>query len=222
MNQRAYADTLSVTPGYVSKRTADDGRLIRGTFDPFLDARFENGDPENGDLLGYTEPTDRSKSNEEVSPESARKAAGGTSNASNTQYGMGNQRSDQAGKSSDSEDRSAGRNQGSRRSQNRNRSHRVEGLENVFGSVGRAVAEDRLARNTLFRVIGAVGGAILAAKLVEQRAGPVLMGTALGWGLVEVSLQMEPTRLTPPNRARGLGLPSAYDRLRPGFGQNPD
>jgi hypothetical protein len=47
LTQREYASKVGVTPGYVSKRTNDGGR-IDGTYKPCLDARWENGNPDTG------------------------------------------------------------------------------------------------------------------------------------------------------------------------------
>jgi hypothetical protein len=214
LTQREYASEIDVTPGYVSKRTKNGG-LIDGTWSPSRDAVVD----EEGNLLGYTVPTPRHSSNGGTSPKSAQKAAGISSGVEEPRYGMGNRENGRAGRDSPDKSQTPGQNRSDDQSQSRDRSHQVDGLENVFDSVGRAVAEDQAARNTLFRILGAAGGAILAAKLVGRKAGPVLAGTAIGAGLVEVSLQMEHDRLKPPNRARGFRLPSRHNWLPPGMGQ---
>jgi hypothetical protein len=214
LTQREYASEIDVTPGYVSKRTKNGG-LIDRTWSPSRDAVVD----EEGNLLGYTVPTPRHNSDGGASTKSAQKAAGISSGVEEPRYGMGNRENGRPGRNSLDQSRTPGQNRSGDQSQSRDQSRRVDGLENVFGSVGRAVAEDRAARNTLFRVIGAVGGAILAAKLVGRRAGPVLAGTAIGAGLVEVSLQMEHDGLEPPNRTRGFRLPSRHNWLPPGMGQ---
>lgn len=216
LTQREYADALSVTPGYVSKRTTDDGRLIKGRFDPFLDAQFENGDPVNGDLLGYSAPTDRSASNastpnREVSPESARKAAGISSGGDSTQHVMGNRENGQP------RENPSGRSQSAGRSRNRSRSQEGSGLEealeNAGETAGRQVAKSPGALRGLLRLSGAAVGAILAAKLIGRRAGPVLLGTVIGFSITEYAIRAEETRPQKPTRQirpTGLRLPSRH------------
>lgn len=215
LTQRQYASEIDVTPGYVSKRTKNGG-LIDGTWSPSRDAVVD----EDGNLLGYTVPTPRHSSNGGTSPKSAQKAAGISSGVEEPRNGLGNRENGRAGRDSPDQNQAPGQNRSGDQSQSRDRSHRVDGLEDVFSSVGRAVAEDRAARNTFFRILGAVGGGILAAKLVGRNAGPVLAGTAIGAGLVEVSLQIEHARPEPPNRARGLRLSSRHNWLPPGMGRS--
>jgi hypothetical protein len=224
MTQREYADALSVTPGYVSKRTADDGLLIKGRFDPFQDAQFENGDPVNGNLLGYTTPTDRSTSNGsttngEVSPESARKAAGISSGGADSRYGQGNEDNGQV------RENPSGRTQPTGPSQSGGRSREGSGLEEALeraGDVaGREVAKSPGALRGVILIGGAALGAILSAKLVGRGAGPVLLGTAIGFAITEYAIQAEETRPQKPTRQirpTGLRRPVTYN-LPPGMDQ---
>lgn len=224
LTQREYADALSVTPGYVSKRTKDDGRRIKGRFDPFLDAQFENGDPVNGDLLGYTTPTDRSTSdgstlNGEVSPESARKAAGISSGGADSRYGKGNQDNGQPRENPSGPSRSTGPSQSS--SQSREGSGLEEALENAGDIAGREVARSPGALKGLLRLGGSALGAILAAELVGRGAGPVLFGTAVGFAITEYAIQAEQTEPQKPTRQirpKGLRQPLRYN-LPPGMGR---
>jgi hypothetical protein len=223
LTQREYADALSVTPGYVSKRTADDGLLIKGRFDPFQDAQFENGDPVNGDLLGYTTPTDRSTSdgsttNGEVSPESARKAAGISSGGADTRYGKGNQDNGQPRENPSGPSRSTGPSQSS--SQTRG-SGLEEALERAGDVAGREVAKSPGALRGVMLIGGAALGAILASKLVGRGAGPVLFGTAVGFAITEYALRAEQTKPQKPTRKirpTGLRRPVTYN-LPPGMNQ---
>lgn len=224
LTQREYADALSVSSGYVSKRTRNDGLLIKDRFDPFLDARFENGDPENGDLLGYTDPTDRSTSNGsttngEVSPESARKAAGISSGGGDTRYGKGNQDNGQV------RENPSGRTQPTGPSQSGGRSREGSGLEEALeraGDVaGREVAKSPGALRGVMLIGGAALGAILASKLVERGAGPVLLGTVIGFSITEYAIRAEETRPPEPTRQirpTGLRRPVTYN-LPPGMDQ---
>ena len=210
LTQREYADALSVTPGYVSKRTEDDGRRIKGRFDPFLDAQFENRDPVNGDLLGYTAPTDRSTSNGstpngEVSPESAQKAAGISSGGGDTRYGMGNQDNGQPRENPSGQGRSTGSSQSG--AQVRERSGLEEALEKAGETAGAQAAKNPAILRGLLRIGGAALGGILAAELVGRQAGPVLCGIAVGFGLTEYAVRVEQTRPQEPTRQiRPTGL----------------
>jgi hypothetical protein len=206
--QREYADAIGVSPGYVSKRTEDDGRLVKGRFDPFLDARFENGDPENGTLLGYTDPTDRTAPNGEASQKNARKAVGGGSRGNDSQYGMGKEGNRRRGDSS-SRDRASGQTQQHRQSE------RVEELERALGSASRAVAEDDAARRTFFRLLGAAGGALLGANLVGFRTAPVFVGSALGFAVADYSIRTEQTAPQEPTKLIGLSRLSRSNVLPP-------
>lgn len=222
LTQREYADALSVTPGYVSKRTEDDGLLIKGRFDPFQDAQFENGDPVNGDLLGYTTPTDRSASNPstpngEVSPESARKAAGISSGGGDTRYGKGNQDNGQARENPSDRTEPTGQRQSG--GQSREGSGLNEALERAGETAGRQVARSPGALRGLVRLAGAAGGAILAAELVGRGAGPVLVGTTIGFAITEYAIRAEETRPEKPTRKirpKGLRQPLRYN-LPPGM-----
>jgi len=219
LTQREYADALSVTPGYISKRTKDDGRRIKGRFDPFLDAQFENGDPANGDLLGYTAPTDLSTSNREVSRESAQKAVGGTSGGDDTRYGIGAKDNGQPRENPSGQSPSTGPSQSS--SQTREGSGLEEALENAGDVAGREVARSPGALRGLVRLGGAAVGAILAAKLVGRGVGPVLFGTAVGFAITEYAIRAEETRPQKPTRQirpKGLRQPLRYN-LPPGMGR---
>jgi len=224
LTQREYADALSVSSGYVSKRTKNDGLLIKDRFDPFLDAQFENGDPVNGDLLGYTTPTDRSTSNRstsngEVSPESARKAAGISSGGNDTRYGKGNQDNGQPRENPSGPSRSTGQSKGG--GQSRDGSGLEEALERAGETAGREAARSPEILRGLLRIGGSSLGAILAAKLVGGGAGPVLFGTAVGFAITEYAIRAEETRPQKPTRQfrpKGLRQPLRYN-LPPGMGQ---
>jgi len=224
LSQREYADALSVTPGYVSKRTKDDGRRIKDRFDPFLDAQFENGDPVNGDLLGYTAPTDRSTSNGattngEVSPESARKAAGISSNGDSTQHGTRNRENGQARENPSGPNSSTAQSETGAQAQER--SGLEEALERAGETAGREAARSPAILRGLLRIGGSALGAILAAELVGRQAGPVLLGAVIGFGITEYAVRAEETRPQKPTRQirpQGLRLPITHGLL-PGMNQ---
>jgi hypothetical protein len=219
LTQREYADALSVSSGYVSKRTKNDGLLIKDRFDPFHDAQFENGDPVNGDLLGYTAPTDLSTSNGEASPESAQKAAGVSSNGSSVSANdMGNRGNGQPRENPSGPSRSTGPSQSS--SQTRG-SGLEEALERAGDVAGREVAKSPGALRGLVRLGGSAVGALLAARLVGRGAGPVLLGTAIGFAITEYAIQAEQTEPQKPTRQirpKGLRQPLRHN-LPPGMDQ---
>lgn len=205
MTQREYADALSVTPGYVSKRTRDDGRLIKGRFDPCLDARWENNDPENGDLLGYTEPTPRPNSNGEASPESARKAAGISSSGGNSQSDMKDRENGRARENPSGQHRSTGQSPNGSRS--REGSGLEQALEKAGETAGAQAAKSPGILRGLLRLGGAALGAILAAELVGRQAGTVFLGTVVGFGCAEYAIRAEQSRPQEPTlqiRPKGL------------------
>jgi hypothetical protein len=239
ISQREYADILSVTPGYVSKRTTDDNRLIEGRFDPFRDARFENGDPENGDLLGYTDPTDRSTSqgstsngstssgstsqgstsNGQASAEKARKAAGVFSEGNGgSAHGAGTPENGHARENPSGRDPSAVQPQSS------GKPGRPDGLEEALENAG-DVAGRQAARNPsilrgLLRLAAPALGAVLSARLLGRRPVPVALGAAVGFGIAEYSIRAEETlsaKQTPlvPLRPTGLRASSRHFHFSP-------
>jgi hypothetical protein len=221
LTQREYADRVGVDNSYVSRRTKNGG-LIDGTYRPRLDARWENNDPEDGDLLGYTEPTPRPNSNGEASPESARKAAGVSSTGGNPQSSMGDRENGRPRKNSSGRSRPTGQ------IQNGGRSREGSGLEQALKKAGET-AGAQAARSPgilrgLLRLGGAALGAILAAELVGRQAGPVLLGTVIGFGVTEYAVRAEQTHPQEPTRqirSTGLRLPSRPN-LPPGMNQVGD
>lgn len=197
-SQREYADAIGVTAGYVSKRTKNDGRLIDGRFDPFKDAQFEDGDPENGDLLGYTDPTDRTATNGEGSTANAQKGA----------------RNRSRGESGRARKNPSARGGGSKPPASRERPEGSDGLEQAIDRAGEKLGQEAARRPEAFHAVLRVGsaalGGILGVELVGRGAVPALVGAAIGAGLVEVSLRSSPNRPQQPTRQiRGLSLPAA-------------
>lgn len=223
LTQREYADRIGVDNSYVSRRTKNGG-LIDGTYRPRLDARWEDNDPENGDLLGYTEPTPRPNSNGEASPESARKAAGVSSTGGDPQSGMGDRENGR------SRENPSGQRQSTSQSPNGGRSEGGSGLEEVLEKAGETAgaqaAKSPAILRGLLRLGGAALGAILGAELVGRRAGPVLIGTAIGGAITEFAIRAEQTRPQEPTRQirpKGLRRPLRHGLLpgmsRVGSGQ---
>ena len=197
LTQREYADQVGVDNSYVSRRT-NNGGLIDGTYRPRLDARWENGDPENGDLLGYTEPTPRPNSNGEATPESARKAAGVSSTGGDPQSGMGDRGTARARENPSARSRSTGQSQSGDHS--KGGSGLEEALERAGETAGAQAAKSPGILRGLLRIGGAALGAILGAELVGRRAGPVLLGAAIGWGITEHAVRAEQSRPQEPTR----------------------
>ncbi|MCS4044550.1 hypothetical protein GGQ00_003010 [Salinibacter ruber] len=214
LTQREYAAKIDVTPSYVSKRTKNGG-LIDGTWSPSRDAVVD----EAGNLLGYTDPTPRPGSEGGASQESARKAAGVSSNGSDdSAHRMGNRENDQARENPSGRTQSTGQPQSGGQSQG---SGLEEAIERAGETAGRQVAKSPGALRGLVRLGGSAAGAILAAKLVGRGAGPVLLGTAIGFAITEYAIRAEETRPQKPTRQirpKGLRQPLRYN-LPPGMGQ---
>ena len=226
LTQREYADQIGVDNSYVSRRTRNGG-LISGTYRPRLDAQWENGDPENGDLLGYTEPTPRPNSNGQASPESARKAAGVSPGEGDSQSSTEGRENGRARENPPSQRRSTSQNQGGRHSSGGRSGgghSKVSGglekaLERAGETAGAQAAQSPEILRGLLRLGGAALGAILAANLVGRQAGPVLLGSAIGFGITEYAIQAEQTLSQQPTRQirpNGLRLPLTHG-LIPGM-----
>ena len=204
LTQREYADRIGVDNSYVSRRTKNGG-LIDGTYRPRLDARWEKNDPENGDLLGYTEPTPRPNSNGEASPESAQKAAGVSSTGGDPQSGMGDRGNARARENPSAQSPSTGQSQSGDHS--KGGSGLEKALEKAGETAGAQAAKSPAILRGLLRIGGAALGGILAAELVGRQAGPVLCGIAVGFGLTEYAVRVEQTRPQEPTRQiRQTGL----------------
>jgi hypothetical protein len=80
------------------------------------------------------------------------------------------------------------------------------GLDSVASGFGKVLERDRAFQEAFLRLLGAAGGALLAARLAEDvsNLGAVAIGGALGYGLVEISLQAGPCR--PARRGRSADL----------------
>lgn len=215
LTQREYASKIDVTPSYVSKRTKN-GRLIDGTWSPSRDAVVD----EEGNLLGYTDPTPRPGSERGASPESAQKAAGVSAEGGETRYGMGNRENGRPRENPSGQNPSTGQSESS--GQSREGSGLDEALGKAGETAGRQVARSPGALRGLVRLGGAAVGAILAAKLIGRQAGPVLLGTVIGFGVMEYAIRAEDTRPRKPTlkiRPKGLRRPSSYS-LPPGMSQS--
>lgn len=231
LTQREYAEEIGVTPGYVSKRT-NSGGMVDETYRPRLDARWEGGDPDTGKLLGYTEPTPRPASDGDPSSEAARKAPGGGS--TRPASGSAGPPSDEpvSGNGSVSGDRSSanrnGRGVGEEARQPKRPARENppagslsgqspqtggedvgSGLEQVASGFGKALEKDRVYQEAFIRLLGAAGGALLAAGFAEEVSdlGAATVGATLGYGIVEISLQVGPSRPVAPARTPSLDGP---------------
>lgn len=204
LTQKEYADRVGVTPSRICRATKDGG-VVQGKYVPARDAVTD----EAQNLLGYQTPVERNVSLGDASTESAQKAAGVSSEGSNTSTrGMGNHdppRENPSGRS-----RSAGPSQSGGQSQG---SGLEEALERAGETAGRQVAKSPGALRGLLRLGGAAVGAFLAAKLVGRDAGPVLLGTTIGFAITEYAIQTEQTEPQKPTRQirpTGLRLPSRH------------
>ena len=214
LNQKEYADWVGVTPSRISRATKEGG-VVQGKYVPAWDVVVRDSD---GKLLGYQEPVERDVSPGDTSSESARKAAGVSSEGSNaSKHGMGNRGHGRArGNPSDSS-RSTGQAQSGGQSQKG--SGLEEALEKAGETAGAQAARSPGILRGLLRLGGAALGAILGAELVGRQAGPVLIGTAIGGAITEYAIRAEQNRPQEPTRQiqpEGLWRP-LRDGLLPGM-----
>jgi len=105
--------------------------------------------------------------------------------------------------------------------------HRVPALSYLASAqltqkVSSTQSEKRAVLRGLLRLGGAALGAILAAELVGRQAGPVLLGTAVGFGITEYAIRAEQTHPQEPTRqirSKGLRRPVRHGLL-PGMSQD--
>ena len=155
----------------------------------------------------------------DASSESARKAASITSEEERNQHGMGNRENGRARENPSGRHRSTGQSQNGGRS--KGGSSLEEALERAGETAGAQVARSPGVLRGLLRLGGAALGAILAAELVGRQAGPVLLGTAVGFGITEYAIRAEQTHPQEPTRqirSKGLRRPVRHGLL-PGMSQ---
>jgi len=215
LSQKEYANRVGVDPSRISRAT-NEGGVVRGKYVPARDAVTD----ETGNLLGYQMPVERDVSPGDVSVESAQKAAGVSSNGSSpSAHGMENGENVQPRENPSGPSRSTRSSQSS--GQSRDGSGLEQALENAGDVAGREVARRPGALRGLLRIAGSAAGAILAAELVGRGAGPVLLGTAIGFAITEYAIQAEETEPQKPTRQirpTGLRRPVTYN-LPPGMNQ---
>jgi len=214
LSQKEYANRVGVDPSRISRAT-NEGGVVRGKYVPARDAVTD----ETGNLLGYQMPVERDVSPGDVSVESAQKAAGVSSNGSSpSAHGMENGENVQPRENPSGPSRSTDPSQSS--SQTRG-SGLEKALERAGDVAGREVAKSSGALRGLVLLGGSAAGAILAAELVGRGAGPVLLGTAIGFAITEYAIQAEETEPQKPTRQirpTGLRRPVTYN-LPPGMNQ---
>ena len=101
-----------------------------------------------------------------------------------------------------------------------------EALEKAGETAGAQAARSPGILRGLLRLGGAALGAILAAELVGRQTGPVLLGTAVGFGITEYAIRAEQTHPQEPTLqipSKGLRRPVRHGLLpgmsRAGSGQ---
>jgi len=195
LSQQDYAKAItrridgSVTASWISKATKN-GKTVASQFRPDLDAVFD-GDQ----LIGYREPQDQSGSagNPEGGPTSENGAGG---------RGQGSGRPGPDGTpetGSVRENPEVGNE--ARQGRTSGQTGQLSGYDRAAAGVGRAVEQDPAFRRGLTRLGGAAGGAVLTRMLTGESGGlwTALTGAAIGFGIVEYSIQAEPTP-TPTKR----------------------
>jgi len=219
LNQKQYADRVGVTPSRISRATKEGG-VVQGKYVPARDAVTD----EAGNLLGYQMPVERNVSPGNASAESAQKAAGISSGEERSRHRMANRENGRVrGNPSDSS-RSAEQAQSGGQSQEG--SGLEEALEKAGETAGAQAARSPGILRGLLRLGGAALGAILAAELVGRQAGPVLVGTVVGFGITEYAVRAEQNRPQEPTLqipSKGLRRPLRHGLLpgmsRAGSGQ---
>jgi len=195
LSQQDYAKAItrridgSVTGSWISKATKNE-KTVADRFRPDLDAVFD-GDQ----LVGYREPQDRSGSagSPDGGPTSGNGAVG------QGQRSGGRSPDGRSGTGSVRENPGVGNEVGQgRRSAE---TDQLAGYERAAAGVGRAVEQDPAFRRGLTRLGGAAGGAVLTKMLTGESGGlwTALTGAAVGFGIVEYSIQSEPAP-TPTKR----------------------
>lgn len=213
LTQKQYADRVGVTPSRISRATKDGG-VVQGKYVPARDAVARETD---GKLLGYEEPVERDVSRGDASATSAQKAAGNGSTGGRSQRGGGHRKNGQASSGTRSNGRSSDTRQGQPQSGGQAQSDghpQSDGLEKAIDRAGETLGQEAARRPEAFHAVlrlgGAALGAVLGVELVGRGAIPALVGTAIGAGLVEVSLRSSPNRPQEPTRQiKGLSLPAA-------------
>jgi hypothetical protein len=209
LNQKQYADRVGVTPSRISRATKKGG-VVQGKYVPARDAVTD----EAGNLLGYQMPVERNVSPENASAKSAQKAAGISSGEERNRHGIASRENGRARENPSSRNRTTGQ------SPNGGRSEGGSGLEQALEKAGET-AGAQAARSPgilrgLLRLGGSALGAILAAELVGRQAGPVLIGSVVGFGITEYAVRTEQTRPQEPTLqipSKGLRRPLRHGLL---------
>lgn len=218
LNQKQYADRVGVTPSRISRATKDGG-VVQGRYVPSRDAVVRESD---GKLLGYEEPVERDVSRGDVSARSAQKAAGNGSRGSRSERGGGHRKNGRASGGTRSNERGSNTRQGqpqsggqaqSDRQTKSDRQPQSDGLEEAIDRASKSFGQEAARRPEGFHAVLRLGGAALGAVLgaeIGRGAVPALVGTAIGAGLVEISIRSTPARPQEPTRQiEGLSLPAA-------------
>lgn len=235
LSQQEYADRVGVSASWISQAT--QGRKpVSGKYFPHLDAVVN---PETGKLKGYQEPEPRpdladsfppSSTQSDKSSEDKTPVDGLTTDGTSPRYGQSG-RAHPPGQSAD-ESNSGSPKESSRRGPRENPSTpqgmrggetptpgsrtgsgNSERLDDLFGEIGKVVAQKPNLMFPVLRLIGATGGALLFAHIASPNPWVVLAGGAAGLLVTEYCLQAPIPRQQPRfGRATGLYLPSISHR----------
>jgi len=189
LSQQDYAKAItrridgSVTGSWISKATKNE-KTVADRFRPDLDAVFD-GDQ----LVGYREPQDRSGS--AANPDGGSTSGTGTGGRGEGAGGRGSNGTSGTGSVRENPGVGSEARQGRRSGE----TDQLAGYKRAAAGVGRAVEENPAFRRGLTRFGSAAGGAVLAQMLAGESGGlwTALAGAAVGFGIVEYSIQTEPT-----------------------------
>jgi hypothetical protein len=200
LSQQDYAKAItrridgSVTGSWISKATKNE-KTVADRFRPDLDAVFD-GDQ----LVGYREPQDRSGS--AGNPDGGHTSGNGPGGRGQGSAGHGPDGTSGTGRVREN----PGVGNEGRQGRTSGETDQLSGYDRAAAGVGRAVEENPAFRRGLTRLGSAGGGAVLTKMLFGESAGfwTTLAGVAVGFGIVEYSIQTEPaptpTRRLPSGR----------------------
>jgi hypothetical protein len=182
LDQSSYADAItqringSVSRSWVSKATRNE-KTVADRFRPDLDAEFTD----DGQLVGYQEPKDRSDP-PQYSPANAAGAAAQRRNGQHSQNGMA------GGESSGDGGTDTRRNPSYRQRARMQAYQRGEGLEQAAASLTQILAKDKETFRSTARVGVTLGSTCLFWRLGNQDVASAILGLGVGLGLTSIFL----------------------------------
>jgi len=182
LDQSSYADAItrqidgSVSRSWVSKATQNK-RTVADRFRPDLDAEFTD----DGQLVGYEEPKDRSGRPRDA-PADPPEAAAQRRNGQQSQNGMA------GGESRGKGGTETRRNMSYRQRARMQAYERGEGLEQAAASLTQILTKDRATFRSTARVGVTLGSTCLFWRLGNRDVASAILGLGVGLGLTSIFL----------------------------------